>query len=94
MPLCSKAYHWLRIESERARPSRGPPLCLSSWGDPSAPPCGPALAGPQQPWEGPGWELRGSGDDGGDGGLLDTTQVNLRSRQSREARLHTHRLLL
>ena len=80
--LRSKAYHWLRAESERARPCRGPPLCLSSWGGPSAPPCGPAPGGPLRPRVGPRWGVRGCGDGGGDVGLPDTTQVNRSSGQT------------
>lgn len=80
--LCSKAYHWLRAGSERARLRRGPPLCLSSLGGPSAPPCGPAPGGPRPPRAGPRWGGRGCGDGGGDGGLPDTTQVIRRSRQA------------
>ena len=87
--LCSKAYHWLRAESERARLRRGPPLCLSSWGGPSAPPCGPAPGGPRRPRVGPRWGVRGCGDGGGDGGLPDTTQVNCGSGQTgRQAAVH------
>lgn len=98
--LCSKAYHWLRAESERARLRRGPPLCLSSWGGPSAPPCGPAPGGPRRPRVGPRWGVRGCGDGGGGGGLPDTTQVNRRSRQrgdrlstGQQGHTHTHTLI-